>query len=211
MSKINKNPVSSESIDKIINDIEILEKDLRVIGMRVSPDIVGFYGEVLVWRELKKHLLDYEVDFGSGQSKADIVLWKDKKRINIEVKTSRLKEEWHGLGYGYALNVKKCRKHLDAFYDHPKRNRIQGDFCYFDYLVAVLLSDDLKEKHFYIFPRDLIIEHEADLRNKNTRFSSATHRMVFLGKTKETDEITAFDRYLGEHRNEFENNWDLKR
>ena len=143
MNKINKNLVSSENIDKIIDDIEILEKDLRVISMKVSPDIVGFFGEVLVWRELKKHLPDYEVEFGSGQSKADIVLWKDKKRINVEVKTSRLKEEWHGLGYGYALNIKKCKKHPDAFYDHPKRSRVQGDFCYFDYLVAVLLSDDL--------------------------------------------------------------------
>ena len=73
----------------------------------------------------------------------------------------------------------------------------------------MLLSDDLKKKEFYIFPRSLIIEHEKDLRNKNVRFSSATHRMVFLGKTKETDEITTFDRYLVEHKNEFENNWDF--
>lgn len=208
-NKISKNPISYKNIDKIITNIETLEKDLRVIGMRSTPDIVGFYGELLVWRELKKRFPDYEVEFGSGQSKADIILRKNGKRINVEVKTSRLKEEWHGLGYGYALNIKKCKKHADIFYSHPKRGQVPGDFCYFDYLVAVLLSDDLKKKNFYVFPRDLIIKHEKDLRNRNTRFSSATHRMVFLGKPNQTDEITKFDKYLVKHKNKF-NNWKLK-
>ena len=149
-------------ISKIIGDIEMLEKDLRVIGMKSTPDIVGFYGELLVWRELKKRFSNYEVAFGSGQSKADIIFKKDGKKVNIEVKTSRLKEEWHGLGYGYALNIKKCKKHPKAFYNHPKRGRVQGDFCYFDYLVAVFLSDDLREKRFYIFPRELVVKHEED-------------------------------------------------
>lgn len=206
----NQLSVSPKNINKIITDIETIEKDLRVIGMKSTPDIVGFYGEVLVWQKLKQQLPDYEISFGSGQSKADIVLRENGKKINVEVKTSRLKEEWHGLGYGYALNVKRCTKHLDAFYDHPRRGRISGDFCYFDYLIAVLLSDDLKEKHFYIFPRELIIKHEKDLRNRNTRFSSATHRMVFLGKTKETDEITSFDKYLAKNKVKFENNWNFK-
>ena len=53
------------------------------------------------------------------------------------------------------------------------------------------------------------MEHQEDLRNKNVRFSSASHRMVFLGETKETDEITTFDRYLVEHKKEFENNWNF--
>lgn len=200
---------NKNQINKLIRDIETLEKDLRVVGMKSTPDIVGFYGELLAWRELKKHFPNYEVEFGSGQSKADIVLRKDGKRINLEVKTSRLKEEWHGLGYGYALNIKKCKKHKDVFYNHPKRGRVQGDFCYFDYLVAVLLSDDLKEKRFYVFPRDLMNKHKKDLRNRNTRFSSATHRMVFLGKANKTDEITIFDRYLSKNRKKFENNWKL--
>ena len=202
--------ITTTSIKRIINDIEKMEVDLRRIGSRATPDIIGFYGEMLAWNELKKHFgwRGYDISLGSGQSKADITMRKKDTRINIEVKTSRLKEEWHGTGFGYALNIKKCKKHPNVSLMHPKRGEIFGDFCYLDYIVAVLLSDDLKNKEFYVFPRSFINSNEEALRNKNPRFSSPSHRMIFLKNQKPSKEIANIDRWLVKNKDRFQNNWE---
>lgn len=196
--------IKTAYVTKAIKDIERLELSLRGIGMRSTPDIVGFYGELLALRKLKELFepKGYAVSLGSGQTRADMVLRKGATKINVEIKTSRLKQEWHGLGYGYALNIKKCKTH-QVFYDHPKRGKIEGDFCYFDFLVAVLLSEDLQKKEFYIFPRSLIEKQEKHLRNTNPRFSSASHRMIFLGDASTSKEISPFDRRLVSDRKSF--------
>ncbi|HHT9138111.1 MAG TPA: hypothetical protein ACFYEK_12830 [Candidatus Wunengus sp. YC60] len=203
--------INKKAIDKVIKDILILRKDLQLIGHRVTPDIAGFYGELLAWKRLRKAFgtKDYAIKFGSGQSKADIMLWKKNRKINIEVKTSRLKEEWFGVGYGFAINIKKCRLHPSRNFQHPKRGRVVGDFCYFDYLLAVLLSEDLRKARFYIFPRQFLEKNEHHLRNRNKRFSSATHRIVFIEKAKKTDEVTKFDKSLAKNKRQFENAWHL--
>lgn len=201
--------IKVDDIKRALRDIEQLNRDLVRLGRRATPDIVGFYGELLVWKELKIHFgwQGYTIDLGQGQSRADIVMVKNKKRINIEIKTSRLKKEWHGEGYGFALNIKKCKEHKDVSLEHPKRGRVDGSFCYFDFLIGVLLSDDLKEKEFYIFPRSFIEKNEKILRNTDKRFSSATHRMVFLGEPSQSKLITKFDRDFVKNKINYKDKW----
>jgi hypothetical protein len=196
-------------IKRAIRDIERLNDDLTRLGRRATPDIVGFYGELLVWKELKSRLgwQRYVIDLGQGQSKADIVIVKNKKKINIEVKTSRRKKEWHGEGYGFALNIKKGDGGSAIEFRHPKRGKVNGSFGYFDFLIGVLLSDDLKEKEFYIFPRSFIERNEEILRNTDKRFSSATHRMVFLGTPSKSTLITKFDRTFVKRKDKFKDGW----
>ena len=130
--------------DILLNDIAQLKTDLDNAKKKLPPGLAGMYGEILVWKELEKRFMKkgFRVEFGSGQSRADIVLYKDNKKINVEVKTSRLKEEGFGKGYGFAINLKKCKNHTGK-YNHPSRGEIFGDFCYFDFIVAVSLSDNL--------------------------------------------------------------------
>lgn len=198
-----------DDIKRAIRDIEQLNRDLARLGRRATPDIVGFYGELLVWKELKSRFgwQGYSIDLGQGQTRADVVMIKNKKRINIEIKTSRLKKEWHGEGYGFALNIKKCELHKHVSFEHPKRGRVDGSFCYFDFLIGVLLSDDLKTSEFYIFPRSFIEKNEKVLRNTDKRFSSATHRMVFLGTPSDSKLITRFDRAFIKNKTKFRDNW----
>ncbi len=200
-------------ITRAIKDIEKLELDLHKIGMRSTPDIVGFYGELLVWKELKSKFdwQGYKIGLGSGQSRADILLTKNNKRINIEVKTSRLKNEWYGSGYGVALNIKKCKnqEHQKRHLIHPKKGEVFGDFCYFDYLVFVKIGDNLNDPKFYIFSQDYLYKNEESLRNFNKRFSSATHRIIFIQKKKYTQEITKLDLIHTKNSKKFQNKWSL--
>lgn len=199
-------------IKRCIEDIRQLGKSLKKIGKRITPDIVGFYGELIVWRELKKIFSqrDYLIKPGSGQTRADFILEKNGRKIRIEIKSSRLKEEWFGRGYGYAINVKKCKCHPKAFVKHSKREKILGDFCYFDYLITLkLISEDLKKYELYVFPRELIEQHEREFRNNSKRFSSATHRIIFLEKPSKTKDITNFDRILNKDKEDYKNAWHL--
>jgi hypothetical protein len=201
--------VRVKDLKRAIRDIEQLNCDLIRLGRRATPDIVGFYGELLVWKVLKSHFgwQGYKIDLGQGQTRSDIEMVKNKKKINIEVKTSRLKKEWHGEGYGFALNIKKCKVHKHVTLIHPKRGSVNGSFCYFDFLIGVLLSDDLKEKEFYIIPRSFIEKNEAVLRNTDKRFSSATHRMVFLGTPSGSKLITRFDRAFVKRKANYKDKW----
>lgn len=196
-------------IKRAIRDVERLNRDLLRLGRRATPDIVGFYGELLVWKELKSRFgwQGYAINLGQGQSRADIVMIKNKKRINIEVKTSRRKKEWHGEGYGFALNIKKGKKLDGIIFRHPTRGKVSGSFHYFDFLIGVLLSDDLKEKELYIFPRAFIEKNEKILRNTDKRFSSATHRIVFLGEPSQSKLITKFDRAFVKNKINYKDKW----
>lgn len=198
-------------IKRAIKDIEKLEKDLQKLDMHVTPDVVGFYGELLVWKKLKSEFgwQGCTINLGSGQSRADIVLTKGGSRINIEVKTSRRKNEWYGSGYGAALNIKKCKvkEHKKRFLIHPKKGKVYGDFCYFDYLVFIKLNKDLTHPRFYIFSQDYLYRNEANLRNTNERFSSATHRIIFIEEKKKTPEINRLDLFYTKNHTNFLNKW----
>lgn len=197
--------------EKLLQDIRIIREDLEKNGIRLPPNMAGIYGEILVYQAMKKYFepKGYTVEFGSGQSRADIQLVKDKHVINVEVKTSRLKEEWFGIGYGFAINLKKCKTHPAVNYNHPSRGNLSGDFCYFDYLVTVTLSEDLNKFKFYVFPRSFFVKHEEVLRNKNERFKSSTHRIIFAEKPRLTKELTAFDKRLMAGRGKLRNAWNL--
>jgi hypothetical protein len=193
-----------------VKDIEKLDADLRHLGKRSTPDIIGFYGELLAWQELKIRFerKGYKIGVGHGQTRADIKMEKNNKSLNIEVKTSRFKKEWFGEGYGFAVNIKKCKIHKPDFFVHPKKGKVYGDFCYFDYLITVSLSEDLKKKEFHIFSRSFFKANEKNLRNRNKRFSSATHRLIFIKNDNKSNEITEFDRRLSRDKNNYKK-WDI--
>lgn len=99
--------VNVKYITRAIIDIEKLDSDLRCLGKRATPDIVGFYGELLVWKKLKSLFgrQGYKIKLGQGMSRADVVMEKNGKHLNIEIKTSRLKQEWFGEGHGFAIKI----------------------------------------------------------------------------------------------------------
>jgi hypothetical protein len=197
--------------EKILKDIRTIRKDLEKNEINLPPSLAGIYGEVLVYQEMKKHFepKGYKVEFSSGQTRADIQLVKDRKVINVEVKTSRLKEEWFGVGYGFAINIKPCKTHTSAFYNHSNRGKLPGDFCYFDYIVLVTLSKDLEQFKFYIFPKAFLIKNELHIRNRSARFNRGTHRMIFAEKPLPTSEITPFDKKLMKNRNKYASAWKM--
>jgi hypothetical protein len=197
--------------EKLLKDIRIIRGDLAKSGIKLPPSLAGIYGEVLAYQKMKKYFepKGFVVEFGSGQSKADIQLVKNRKVINVEIKTSRLKEEWFGTGFGFAINIKRCKSHKNVFFKHPSRGDLPGDFCYFDYIVTIALKNDLSGADFYVFPKAFIIEHEPDLRNKNERFKSGSHRIIFPVKPSGTKEITKFDIKLMKNRSKFKNAWNL--
>lgn len=203
--------VNVKDIKRVIADIEKLNLDLGRLGRRATPDIVGFYGEMLVWKELESRFRQqgYEIDPGKGQSRADIVMKKGNRIIDVEIKTSRLKNEWYGEGYGAALNAKRCGLHSRRFIKHPKRGNVYGDFCYFDYLIFVQLSENFENPKFFIFTEDYLWKNEKQLRNVNKRFSSATHRIIFIKNKKPTPEINQLDISHTKNQIKIKNNWNL--
>lgn len=165
----------------LLENILKLKKDLEFQGMKLPPGLAGMYGEILAFKKLQEIFREnrFSVKFFSGQKGADIQLLNGDEKINIEIKTSRLKEEGFGKYYAAALNIKKCPgKRHNSFYQHPTRGKIIGDFCYFDYVIFVALSENFLKTKFYIIPRSFIEKNEIALRNTNRRFSSATHRII---------------------------------
>jgi hypothetical protein len=174
--------------NKLLKDIETLRNDLEQNGMRLPPGLAGMFGEILVWKELKSRFESkgYEVKYFSGQRGADLLIQKGKKKINIEIKTSRLKDEGSGLWYGAALAIKGCKvvEHGSRGIKHPKKGIVNGDFCYFDFVIFVKLDPEFKHPKYYIFPRDYIWKHEKLLRNLHKRFTSSTHRIILSNGRK---------------------------
>ncbi len=149
--------------------------------MKLPPGLAGMYGEILVFQKMQKVFKGtrFSVNFFSGQKGADMQLTDGREKINVEIKTSRLKDEGSGIWQGAALNIKKCRsgKHTNV-YNHPKRGKVSGDFCYFDFLVFVALDESFSKPRFFIIPRSFIEKNEVLFRNAHKRFSSATHRII---------------------------------
>ena len=76
--------IKKTAIDKVLKDILVLRNDLQKIDHKIPPDVVGFYGELLAWNQLRTVFgkKGYSVSLGSGQSKADILLWKGNEKLN---------------------------------------------------------------------------------------------------------------------------------
>jgi len=95
----------------------------------------------------------------------------------LEVKTSRLKDEGFGWWYGAALDIKRCRRHPNATFNHRKKGAVQGDFCYFDFVVFVKLDDNFNAE-FYVIPHEFIDKNQELLVNNHRRFLSSSHRIL---------------------------------
>lgn len=192
----------------LLRHIADFKKELERQGQKLPPGLAGLYGEFLAFKKIQDEFGKKNVvNFGSGQKGADIQILGNRRRMNIEVKTSRLKDEDYGMWYGAALNVKKCKKH-DLTHDHPKRGKVKGDFCYFDVVVFVALADDFTEAKYYVIPRSFIEKNEIDLRNTHKRFSSATHRIIISDGKKMPRMSLSILRTI-KKTEKFENRWDL--
>jgi hypothetical protein len=84
---------------------------------------------------------------------------------------------------------------------------VKGDFCYFDCLVAVTVSKNLRVSDVYVFPRRFFEEHEEELQNRSKRFSSATHRLIFVEKPGDTRELASFDKRLKSAKQKYKDAW----
>ncbi len=197
----------------LLQDILKLKTDLEEQGMKLPPGLAGMYGEILAFQKMQEVFgkTKFAVNFFAGQKGADIQLVNGREKINVEVKTSRLKEEGFGMWYGAALNIKRCRsgKHADVGYDHPRRGKVNGDFCYFDYLVFVALSEDLADAKFYVIPRNFIEKNEKLLRNTHARFSSATHRII-ISDGEQMPDMPEEQKKLIRATEEFRDKWEIE-
>lgn len=198
----------------LLNDILKIKKDFEKQGMNLPPGLAGVYGELLVYQKLQKIIKnsEYKIIFFSQQKNADIQLIKGGKEINIEVKTSRLKDEGFGNWYGVAVNIKRCRiiEHSKKYHIHPKKGKVVGDFCYFDYIVFVTLNENFLSPKFYIIPRAFIEKNEELLINTHKRFSSATHRLI-LSNNGEMPKVDSKQKELIRNTEVFKNKWNLIR
>ena len=124
-------------------DILKLKKDFETAGLKLPPGLAGIYGELLVFEKLRDLLGADAIQYDPGQTRrADMRIEKNGKKVSLEVKTSRLKDEGFGWWYGAALDIKRCRRHPNATFNHRKKGAVQGDFCYFDFVVFVKLDDN---------------------------------------------------------------------
>lgn len=162
-----KNMTTEMDIQRAIRSIMELGNSLKNIkGGPFPTDLLSTFGELKVFLELKKLFPNSKIRF-KRKARADIAI----DSVNIEIKTSNFKKEDYGEGYGFALHVKKCKQHPEASFDHPKRGKIRGDFCYFDYLICVAVNEnDLKNPSFYIFSRDELNSIVPQIKNKSKRF-----------------------------------------
>ncbi len=170
-------------------DILRIKKDFEAEGMNLPPGLAGIYGELLAFEKLRDLLGEEAVEYDPGQTRrADIWLEKNKKKLFIEIKTSRLKDEGFGWWYGAALDVKTCQKHLDTTFNHRKKGVVRGDFCYFDFVVFIKLDENFNAE-FFIIPRDFIEKNQKLLINNHPRFLSSSHRILVSNGGKMPDKL----------------------
>lgn len=192
------------NVQRAINSLVELGRSLkRIKGGPFPTDLLSTLGELTVFLELRKR-------FSNSKARADISI----NSVNIEVKTSNLKKEEYGKGYGFALHIKKCKQHPKASFKHPnpKRGKIQGDFCYLDYLICVALNEnDLKNPSFYIFSRDELYSIAPQIENKSKRFWWAPYRILIPIEPDPKQKgiiYNDFDLKLAQDTNRFKNKWD---
>jgi len=179
---------SSYSRGEPISDDEVLEtleltirlgEKMKQIYGSFPVSLLSKYGELMVYKKLKTKFPGRTIKIRGG-ARADILLNGSK----IEVKTSTVKERYGKMGWGFALDVKKCRQHPDSSTPHFKRGRSYGDFCYFDCLVCVLTKKSLEEEpDYFIFGRDELWAIEPKIRNTLSRFNRASHSIFIERET----------------------------
>lgn len=194
---------------KVSNIILRLKKELESQGERLPPGLTGMFGELMAFKKLKSMMgKKIGIRYFTGQKGADIQLVSGLKTLNIEIKTSRLKDEGHGLWYGAALNIKKCNKHKRPF-DHPRKGPMIGDFCYFDFILFVTLNESFTNSEFYVIPRSFVEKNENLLQNKHSRFSNATHRIYLSNGESMPRDMAREQKTLIKKTELFKDRWDL--
>jgi Holliday junction resolvase-like predicted endonuclease len=169
--------------------------------------MLGKYGELKAATMLEQ-IPNTKVEYRSGQSKNDIDLIRNHQRLlHIEVKTSTYKKEFYGEGYGFALHIKKCHKHPGAIFKHRKRGYLQGDLCYFDFLICACLSANLRLK-YYIFSRKELEQNLEYIVNESTQYSNSPYRIIIPIEPR-FKRIKSFDRRIHDHPKDYENRWDI--
>lgn len=193
--------------EEIINVYVKLAQIYQKIGK--TPRVADL-GEFIVCKQLfdqfKKPKIIYK-----PHGRCDLILKREAcKNTMIEVKTSNYKSEDYGTGWGFALNVNKCKKKGHDVFIHTNRGKLKGDFCYFDYLICVILPINFNkfEPNFLIFSRAYLEEHKEEMENKSKRFSYAPYRILLPIKERDPNLISNFDRYLMKNRDKF-GNWDI--
>jgi hypothetical protein len=197
-----------DDIQQAINSLIDLGNMLKKVrGGPFPTSLLSILGELLVFLELKNRFENSKI-FSKRKARADISI----DSINIEVKTSNFKKEDYGEGYGFALHIKKCKKHPEAYFIHPKRGKITGDFCYLDYLVCVTLNEsDLTSPSFYLFSREELNSYASQIENKSKRFWYAPYRILIPinPHPKQKGVIyNNFDLMLAKDKTEFKNRWN---
>lgn len=164
-----------KNVESAIRQIVKLGNTLKKIKGGVFPtDLLSTYGELKTCLELRRRYSTEVLQF-KGKARADILLGT----LNIEVKTSNIKKEDYGEGYGFALHIKECRQHPNNHFDHRKRGEIKGDFCYLDYLVCLAVNvNNMFNCDYYIFSRDELEKMATQIENRSTRFWFAPYRIL---------------------------------
>lgn len=183
----------SKAVDKLTQAAQAIQQ------IRVTPR-VDRLGEFIVCTQLFSIFPNASLRY-TPQGKCDITIERENLPIiRIEVKTSNYKDEDYGTGWGFALNEKRCNIHGNRA--NPVR-----DFCYFNYLVCVILPKTLgKDPTFAMLPRDYLEQHKQEIVNKSKRFPSASHRILLPVTEKDSSLISDFDRVLLQNIEKY-NDW----
>jgi hypothetical protein len=188
---------------KLIMELGNLLKNIK--GGSFPTDLLSTFGELKVFLELRRRFPNSKISF-RRKARADISI----DMANIEVKTSNLKKEDYG--EGFALHIKKCKQHPDASFNHPRRGRIYGDFCYLNYLICVAVNENnLDSPHYYIFSRDELKSIITKIENKSKRFWYAPYRILVPIKPDPKQKgiiYNEFDLELARDGNRFRDKWD---
>jgi len=180
----------------------------KIRGGPFPTDLLSTLGELKVFLELKKRFPNAQVSF-KRKARADISVG----RVNIEVKTSNLKTDDYGRSsYGFALHIKKCKSHPEAFFQHPIRSSIPGDFCYLHYLICVAVDEkNLESPNYYIFSREELNENTHKIENTSKRFWWAPYRIlipVVFDLTENRNHYDDFVLELARDKQRFKDRWD---
>ncbi len=188
----------------LLTELGTLLKKIR--GGTFPTDLLSTFGELKVFLELRKQFPGSKIRF-KRKARADISIGS----VNIEIKTSNFKKEDYGEGYAFALQIKKCKQHPAASFEHPEKGKISGDLCYLDYLICMAVREsNLKTPDFYIFSVDELNSIAPEIKNKSRRFTSPHYRILIPIKPNPNHKGTFyndFDLQLVENSS-FKNKWD---
>jgi hypothetical protein len=192
---------------RMAESIAELRHVFKECSQKIPPSLYAIYGELRTAAELEKRFPNAKIDLKGGQSRSDIsLLMEGKKLINIEIKTSNLKKEEYGQGYGFALDVKKCKEHPSHYFRHKKRGKLAGDLCYFDFLICVCLSKRLGPR-YYIFSRTELNKNPKNILNKSSHYTHYPYRIIIPVDAVSKD-VGAFYEKIYSNPRDFLDRWD---